>query len=92
MSVPKFSLVVDLRWCLDELLADKVIDQRDYNLVVTSRRDKAQHPLLTVSEFGLANGHALDQERDHKLTLAWLNQWLGRKGRDVTRAYRPAKS
>lgn len=79
MSVPKFSLVVDLRWCLDELLADKVIDQRDYNLVVTSRRDKAQHPLLTVSEFGLANGHALDQERDHKLTLAWLNQWLAAK-------------
>lgn len=79
MSVPKFSLVVDLRWCLDELLADKVIDQRGYNLVITSRRDKAQHPLLTVSEFGLPNDHAVDQEREQKLTLAWLNQWLAAK-------------
>lgn len=79
MSVQKYSIVIDLRWCLDELLADKVIDQRGYNLVITSRRDKAQHPLLTVSEFGLPNGHALDNNPESKLTLAWLNQWLASK-------------
>lgn len=83
MSVPNFSLVVDLRWCLDELLSDRVIDQRGYNLVVTSRRDKAQHPLVTISEFGLPNSHALDHEREHKLTLSWLNQWLAAKA-DMT--------
>lgn len=83
MSVPNFSLVVDLRWCLDELLSDRVIDQRGYNLVVTSRRDKAQHPLVTISEFGLPNSHALDYEREHKLTLSWLNQWLAAKA-DMT--------
>lgn len=79
MSAQKYSIVIDLRWCLDELLADKVIDQRGYNLVITSRRDKAQHPLITISEFGLPNGHALDQNTETKLTLAWLNQWLASK-------------
>ena len=79
MSVQNYSIVIDLRWCLDELLADKVIDQRGYNLVITSRRDKAQHPFITISEFGLPNGHALDLNAETKLTLAWLNQWLASK-------------
>ena len=79
MAAQNYSIVIDLRWCLDELLADKVIDQRGYNLVITSRRNKAQHPLLTISEFGLPNGHALDGNSDDKLTLAWLNQWLAAK-------------
>lgn len=79
MSVQNYSIVIDLRWCLDELLADKVIDQRGYNLVITSRRDKAQHPLITISQFGLPNGHALDLNAETKLTLAWLNQWLASK-------------
>ncbi|MED6317307.1 MAG: GspE/PulE family protein [Pseudomonadota bacterium] len=79
MAAQNYSIVIDLRWCLDELLADKVIDQRGYNLVITSRRNKAQHPLLTISEFGLPNGHALDGNSDNKLTLAWLNQWLAAK-------------
>ena len=79
MPAQKYSIVIDLRWCLDELLADRVIDQRGYNLVITSRRNKAQHPLLTISEFGLPNGHALDINSENKLTLAWLNQWLAAK-------------
>ena len=79
MAAQNYSIVIDLRWCLDELLADKVINQRGYNLVITSRRNKAQHPLLTISEFGLPNGHALDGNSDNKLTLAWLNQWLAAK-------------
>ena len=79
MPAQQYSIVIDLRWCLDELLADKLIDQRGYNLVITSRRNKAQHPLLTISEFGLPNGHALDNNPKNKLTLAWLNQWLAAK-------------
>lgn len=79
MPAQKYSIVIDLRWCLDELLADRVIDQRGYNLVITSRRNKAQHPLITISEFGLPNGHALDSNSENKLTLAWLNQWLAAK-------------
>ncbi|MDP4545076.1 GspE/PulE family protein [Psychrobacter faecalis] len=79
MSAQKYSIVIDLRWCLDELLADRVIDQRGYNLVITSRRNKVQHPLITISEFGLPNGHALNNNSENKLTLAWLNQWLAAK-------------
>ncbi|MBE0442705.1 MAG: GspE/PulE family protein [Psychrobacter sp.] len=79
MSEQKYSIVIDLRWCLDELLADKVIDQRGYNLVITSRRDKTQHPLLTIRDFGLPNGHAVDNSAENKLTLSWLNQWLAAK-------------
>ena len=56
-----------------------MIDQRGYNLVITSRRNKAQHPLITISEFGLPNGHALNNNSENKLTLAWLNQWLAAK-------------
>ncbi len=77
MSVPDYSLMIDLRWCLDELLADRVIDQRSYNLVLTSRRDKTQHPLITISDFGLVNNY--EPEGDTKLTLTWLNQWLAAK-------------
>ena len=79
MPAQQYSIVIDLRWCLDELLADRVIDQRGYNLVITSRRNKAQHPLITISEFGLPNGHALNNNSENKLTLAWLNQWLAAK-------------
>ena len=79
MPAQPYSIVIDLRWCLDELLADRVIDQRGYNLVITSRRSKGQHPLLTISEFGLPNSHALDNNTENKLTLAWLNQWLAAK-------------
>ncbi|MBA2057311.1 type II/IV secretion system protein [Psychrobacter cryohalolentis] len=79
MPAQQYSIVIDLRWCLDELLSDRVIDQRGYNLVITSRRSKGQHPLLTISEFGLPNSHALDNNTENKLTLAWLNQWLAAK-------------
>ena len=73
--VAGFSLLIDLRWCLDELLANNVIDQRSYNLVMTSRREKGQHPLVTISDFNLPNPY----EPEQKLTLDWLNQWLAKK-------------
>ncbi len=89
MSIPDYSLMIDLRWCLDELFADRVIDQRGYNLVMTSRRDKAQHPLITISEFGLPNGH--DSDNDNKLTLTWLNQWLAAKAQMSSARIDPLK-
>ena len=75
MSIPDFSMTVDLRWCLDELLNDGIIDQRDYNLVMTSRRDKDKHPLQIIAEFKLSN-HI---DGTQKLDLAWLNRWLADK-------------
>lgn len=75
MNIPNFSMTVDLRWCLDELLSAHYIDQRSYNLVMTSRRDKTKHPLQVIAEFHLPN----QQAPKKNLTLAWLNQWLAHK-------------
>lgn len=75
MPIPEFSMSIDLRWCLDELLADGLIDQRDYNLVMTSRRDKNKHPLEVISEFQLTS----KVDGTQKLDLAWLNLWLAGK-------------
>lgn len=75
MSIAEFSMSIDLRWCLDELLADSVLDQRDYNLVMTSRRNKDQHPLEMIAEFQLMN----KCDGSQALDLAWLNQWLTTK-------------
>lgn len=75
MPIPEFSMSIDLRWCLDELLTDGLIDQRDYNLVITSRRDKNKHPLEVISEFQLTS----KVDGTQKLDLAWLNLWLAGK-------------
>ena len=69
-----FSLMVDLRWCLDELLQEKRIDQKSYNLVMTSRKDPNIHPLQMIAQFNLVN--LLDHQ---KLTLERLNTWLAAK-------------
>lgn len=79
MSAPDFSLIVDLRWCLDELLADQVIDSRSYHLVLTSRFDAASHPLVIISEFGLTNNHLTNAQSAQNLNLSWLNEWLAAK-------------
>lgn len=70
-----FSLLIDLRWCIDELWAEGIINHRNYNLIMTSRRDKSKHPLQVIASFQLVN------EKDGKtpLTVDWLNQWLADK-------------
>lgn len=77
MPIPEFSMVIDLRWCLDELLADAVIDQRSYNLVITSRRDKSKHPLQIIAQFKLQH----QQDKKVAITLDWLNKWLTNKAK-----------
>lgn len=79
MSAPEYSLLIDLRWVLDELLADGIIDQRGYNLVITSRRDKDKHPLQVVSEFQRQLQDSSHAHPAHTLTLDWLNTWLADK-------------
>ena len=77
----ELSLIVDLRWCLDELLKEGRIDQKSYNLVITSRNDPALHPVQNIARFNLTN--LLDHQ---PLTLDKLNLWLaGKAGVDVVR-------
>lgn len=74
----RFSFQVDVRWCLEELLKDGRISQRDLNLVTTTARRKEQlrwHPLQVIADFGLNDL----TNPPHKLTLSVLSQWLADK-------------
>lgn len=63
-----------MRWCLDALLKDGKISQRDVNLIATTPRRKDQlqwHPLQFIASFDLT-----DATTQQKLTLPLLLQWL----------------
>ena len=81
MPTPDFSMTIDLRWCLDELFADGIIDQRDYNLIMTSRRDPDRHPLEVIASFKLKSHLPNDANppKPQVLDLVWLNRWLASK-------------
>lgn len=70
----RFSFQVDVRWCLDTLLQQQRIRQRDANLVATTPRRKDQlqwHPLQFIASFDL-----IDQTTGTSLSLVTLTQWL----------------
>lgn len=78
----KFSIQVDVRWCLDQLMADGRITQRDANLVTTTARRKEQirwHPLLIIADFGLTDLLPPTQNLPPKLNIDVLTQWLAKK-------------
>lgn len=83
MAKKKFSIQVDVRWCLDELLADGRITQRDVNLVTTTARRKEQirwHPLLIIADFGLTDlAPPTGQNLPPKLNIEALTSWLAKK-------------
>ncbi|HEX6591524.1 MAG TPA: ATPase, T2SS/T4P/T4SS family, partial [Moraxellaceae bacterium] len=69
-----FSFRVDLRWCLDELMKDGRISQRDANLASTTPRSREQinwHPLQVIANFKFA-----DEAGEGTLTLDVLTKWL----------------
>ncbi|MBC7750428.1 MAG: type II/IV secretion system protein, partial [Candidatus Saccharibacteria bacterium] len=79
----KFSIQVDVRWCLDQLLADGRITQRDVNLVTTTARRKEQirwHPLLIIADFSLTDlAPPAGQNASSKLNVDVLTLWLAKK-------------
>lgn len=79
-----FSFRVDLRWCLDELLKDRRIAQRDANLVSTTPRARDQlnwHPLQVIAKFDFPD---LGSSSGGLLTLDVLTAWLaGKAGQPV---------
>ncbi|WP_066804278.1 GspE/PulE family protein [Moraxella oblonga] len=72
-----FSFVVDLRWCLDELLKENRIDQKSYNLVMTSRKDPNLHPVPVIGGFRLPDL----TDATKPLTVDRLNEWLANKAK-----------
>jgi general secretion pathway protein E len=78
-----FSFRVDLRWCLDELLKDGRLSQRDANLVSTTPRGREQlnwHPLQVIAHFEFAD----ESGKVPTLKLDALTDWLAeRAGQSV---------
>ena len=73
-----FNFEIDTTWCLEQLLKDGRISERDKILVQTTHRQREQlkwHPLQWISHFNLSD-HAAPQSR---LTLTALCQWLAIK-------------
>lgn len=73
----QFSFMIDLTWCLDQLLQDKRISERDRALVLTTQRSRAQlawHPLQWIAQFNFQ-----DLSQLHPLNLKVLCQWLSEK-------------
>lgn len=73
-----FSFRVDLRWCLDELLKDGRLTQRDVNLVSTTPRARDHlnwHPLQVIANFDLPDASG----KVTTLTLDALTNWLSER-------------
>lgn len=70
-------LEIDTQWCLEQLLKDGVITEKDRLLVQTTSRNKEQvdyHPLQWIAHFKLSNQKTLQS-----LNLKALCQWLADK-------------
>lgn len=82
-----FSFKIDVRWCLDELMRDGRISQRDVNLVATTTRRREQlqwHPLMVIADFALTDLRAQTSPEQGavpkiQLTIDSLTQWLAQK-------------
>ncbi|WP_420002272.1 GspE/PulE family protein [Acinetobacter sp. LF10] len=73
-----FSFTVDVTWCLEQLLKDGRITERDKLLIQTTHRQKDQlkwHPLQWVGHFNLKDQLNLTST----LTVNRLCQWLAEK-------------
>lgn len=73
----QFSFQIDVRWCLDALLKEGRINQREVNLIATTPRRKDQlqwHPLQFIAGFDLT-----DATTQQKLNISVLSHWLAEK-------------
>ncbi|OTG90236.1 GspE/PulE family protein [Acinetobacter sp. ANC 3832] len=74
----QFNFEIDTTWCLEQLLKDNRISERDKLLVQTTHRQREQlkwHPLQWIAHFNLSD----QKQPQHRLTLTILCQWLAEK-------------
>ena len=72
-----FNFEIDTTWCLEQLLRDGRISERDKLLVQTTHRQREQlkwHPLQWIAHFNLSD----QQQPEKRLTLTSLCQWLAK--------------
>jgi general secretion pathway protein E len=75
-----FSFRIDLRWCLDELLKDGRLSQRDANQVSTTPRPREQinwHPLQVIANFEFDDAGVHGGKLDVEVLTAWLAERAG---------------
>ncbi|WP_151721491.1 GspE/PulE family protein [Acinetobacter ursingii] len=78
----KFNFEIDTVWCLEQLLKDGRITERDKLLIQTTHRQKDQlkwHPIQWIAQFNLKD----QQSPDKILNSTRLSQWLAEKS-DLT--------
>lgn len=71
----QFNFEIDTTWCLEQLLKDGRISERDKILVQTTHRQRDQlkwHPLQWIAHFNLTD----QVKQQSRLTLTILCQWL----------------
>lgn len=74
----KFNFEIDTVWCLEQLLKDGRITERDKLLIQTTHRQKDQlkwHPIQWIAQFNLKD----QQSPDKVLNSTRLSQWLAEK-------------
>ncbi|MPW45036.1 GspE/PulE family protein [Acinetobacter guerrae] len=74
----KFNFEIDTVWCLEQLLKDGRITERDKLLIQTTHRQKDQlkwHPIQWIAQFNLKD----QQSPDKILNSTRLSQWLAEK-------------
>lgn len=74
----KFNFEIDTVWCLEQLLKDGRITERDKLLIQTTHRQKDQlkwHPIQWIAQFKLKD----QQSPDKVLNSTRLSQWLAEK-------------
>ena len=72
------STMVDIRWVVDELIKDGLIDRESANLLTSAGRAKEQlewHALQIVAHYQLKNALQPEQE----LTIEVLSDWMAKK-------------
>jgi general secretion pathway protein E len=73
-----YSHRIDLRWCLDELMKEGRLLQRDANLATSTLRTREQlhwHPLQILAHLDVPD----QADPTRKLTLDVLTEWLAQK-------------
>ncbi|MDP2227249.1 MAG: GspE/PulE family protein [Moraxellaceae bacterium] len=75
-----FSFRIDTRWCLDELMKDGRISQRNSNQASTTPRTREQlnwHPLQVLAQFDFDDEGVAGGKLDLEVLTAWLAERAG---------------
>ena len=74
----QFNFEIDTAWCLEQLLKDERITEREKLLIQTTHRQREQlkwHPLQWIAHFKLTDA----KDPIKRLTLTALSEWLAEK-------------